>query len=176
MGSEMCIRDMIYTWIPQRAAESSSSCSQPASDPSTGTVSCSAATSALRFTAPLAQAWGRCGHGAAKTREQRERRRRPRRQPRPQWSAGSRQPSGKWFDPWQPHGKNEQDTRRDGRRRPTDARPLGNRQPKHAASASPGCADTARVHTAHKLSFKALSSCGCRGRDASGVSSTIGRS
>ena len=140
----------IYTWIPQRAAESSSSCSQPASDPSTGTVSCSAATSALRFTAPLAQAWGRCGHGAAKTREQRERRRRPRRQPRPQWSAGSRQPSGKWFDPWQPHGKNEQDTRRDGRRRPTDARPLGNRQPKHAASASPGCADTARVHTAHK--------------------------
>ena len=58
----------IYTWIPQRAAESSSSCRQPASDPSTGTVSCSAATSALRFTAPLAQAWGRCGHGAAKTR------------------------------------------------------------------------------------------------------------
>ena len=58
----------IYTWIPQRAAESSSSCRQPASDPSTGTVSCSVATSALRFTAPLAQAWGRCGHGAAKTR------------------------------------------------------------------------------------------------------------
>ena len=106
-------------------------------------LECTAETSCA-----LAQAWGRCGHGAAKTREQRERRRRPRRQPRPQWSAGSRQPSGKWFDPWQPHGKNEQDTRRDGRRRPTDARPLGNRQPKHAASASPGCADTARVHTA----------------------------
>ena len=51
----------IYTWIPQRAAESSSR-SQPASDPSTGTVSCSAATSALRFTAPLAQVWG---HGDA---------------------------------------------------------------------------------------------------------------
>ena len=66
----------------------------------------------------------------------------------PQCRAGPR-PSSRWqLATQRPAGTDEQDTRRDGRRRPTDARPLGNRQPKHAAIASPGCADTARVHNA----------------------------